>query len=220
MDHHLVCKGDTYPAQLLYQKLADMACERITAGIVRQYVGERPVMPLLDAYNPVGSTAHVNFTTSRTLRWRTDPRKCHLNWVICDSNWEAEFCRAVEEHPRVHSYVKNHSLGFEVPYRIGSSARKYRPDFIVRVDDGNGPDDLLNLIVEIKGRRGEDAKDKASTLRTYWVPAVNHLGEYGRWAAAEFQDPFGMETDLDAVVRAQLSQLLDETSTVEAANAG
>jgi type III restriction enzyme len=128
--------------------------------------------------------------------------------VICDSNWEAEFCRAVEEHPRVHSYVKNHSLGFEVPYRMGSSARKYRPDFIVRVDDGNGPDDLLNLIVEIKGRRGEDAKEKASTLRTYWVPAVNHVGEYGRWAAAEFQDPFEMETDLAAAIRGQLDAAL------------
>ncbi len=34
LDDHLVCKGGTYPAQLMYQELADMACERITAGIV------------------------------------------------------------------------------------------------------------------------------------------------------------------------------------------
>jgi type III restriction enzyme len=209
MENHLVCKGGTYPAQLIYQALADMACERITAGIVLKYADERPVLPLLDAYNPVGSTAHVNFTTSRTLRWRTDPRKCHLNWVICDSNWEAEFCRAVEEHPRVHSYVKNHSLGFEVPYRMGSSARKYRPDFIVRVDDGNGPDDLLNLIVEIKGRRGEDAKEKASTLRTYWVPAVNHLGDHGRWAAAEFTDNWAIESDLKETIDAEVDRIIE-----------
>jgi type III restriction enzyme len=211
MENHLVCKGNTFPAQLIYQALADMACEKITAAIVREYVGERPVLPLLDPYNPTGSTAHVNFTTSRTLRWRTDPRKCHLNWVICDSNWEAEFCRAVEEHPRVHSYVKNHSLGFEVPYRMGSSARKYRPDFIVRVDDGNGPDDLLNLIVEIKGRRGEDAKEKASTLRTYWVPAVNHLGDHGRWAAAEFTDNWAIESDLTATIEAEVGRIIDAT---------
>ena len=33
LDGYLVCKGGTYPAQLKYKMLADMACERITAGI-------------------------------------------------------------------------------------------------------------------------------------------------------------------------------------------
>jgi type III restriction enzyme len=32
LDTCLVCKGGTYPAQLMYQELADMACERITAA--------------------------------------------------------------------------------------------------------------------------------------------------------------------------------------------
>ncbi len=32
LDTCLVCKGGTYPAQLMYQELADMACNRITAG--------------------------------------------------------------------------------------------------------------------------------------------------------------------------------------------
>ena len=32
--------------------------------------------------------------------------------------------------------MKNHSLGFEVPNRSGSESRKYRPDFIVQVEDG------------------------------------------------------------------------------------
>ena len=41
---------------------------------------------------------------------------------------------------------------------------------IVLVDDGHGPDDLLHLIVEIKGYRREDAKEKKSTMDTYWVP--------------------------------------------------
>ena len=30
LDTCLVCKGDTYPALLMYQELADMACNRIT----------------------------------------------------------------------------------------------------------------------------------------------------------------------------------------------
>jgi type III restriction enzyme len=61
LDTCLVCKGGTYPAQLMYQELADMACERITAGITRALVGERPIKALLDPYNPTGSTIHVTF---------------------------------------------------------------------------------------------------------------------------------------------------------------
>jgi type III restriction enzyme len=73
----------------------------------------------------------------------------------------------------VRAYVKNHNLGLEVPYRYGSEMRKYIPDFIVLVDDGHGDDDLLHLIVEIKGYRREDAKEKKSTMDTYWVPKLN-----------------------------------------------
>ena len=157
LDSYLTCKGDTYPAQLMYQELADMACERITAAITQAEQGKRPIKALLDPYNATGTTRHVNFNTSKTERWETNgpPPKCQVNWVILDSDWEAEFCRVAERHPRVQAYVKNHNLGFEVPYRYGSETRKYRPDFIVKVDDDHGPDDLLNLIVEIKGYRGD-----------------------------------------------------------------
>jgi type III restriction enzyme len=193
LDTCLVCKGGAYPAQLMYQELADMACERITAGITRSFLGERPIKAALDPYNPAGSTLHVNFNTSKRDRWQTDARRCHINWVVLDSDWEAEFCRVAESHPRVRAYVKNHSLGLEVPYRYGSESRTYRPDFIVQVDDGHGDDDPLNLVVEIKGYRREDAKEKKSTMETYWIPGVNHLGAYGRWAFAEFTEVYEIE---------------------------
>ena len=192
LDTCLVCKGRTYPAQLMYQELADMACERIFAAITREGIGQRPVKAVLDPYNPIGSTAHVHFNTTKTRRWQTDARRCHLNYIVLDSDWEAEFCRVVESHPRVKAYVKNHNLGLEVPYRSGSQPRTYRPDFIVLIDDGNG-DDLLHLIVEIKGFRREDAKDKKATMDTYWVPGVNHHGDCGRWAFAEFVDVYEVE---------------------------
>ena len=60
---HLVCKGGTYPAQLMYQSLADTACERITRGIVARHLEERPVQAVLDPYNPIGSTMHIVGTT-------------------------------------------------------------------------------------------------------------------------------------------------------------
>jgi type III restriction enzyme len=105
-----------------------------------------------------------------------------------------------ESHPRVRAYVKNHNLGFEAPYRHGSENRRYRPDFIVLIDDGHGADDLLRLVVEIKGFRGEDAKDKKTAMETYWVPGVNRLGAYGRWAFAEFTDMFSMERNFDETI--------------------
>lgn len=207
LDRCLVCTGGTYPAQLLYQELADMASERITAAITRSLVGERPIKAMLDAYNPSGSTAHVNFNTAKTSRWQTDARRCHLNWVILDSDWEAEFCRVVEAHPRVQAYVKNHNLGFEIPYRYGSQLRHYRPDFIVLVEDGSGG--LLHLIVEIKGYRREDAKEKKATMENYWVPGVNNLGSYGRWAFTEFIDVWEMQDNFAKEVEAGFGEMIE-----------
>jgi type III restriction enzyme len=216
LDGYLVCKGGTYPAQLKYKMLADMACSKIIAGINRRFVGERPIKAVLDPYNPTGSTMHVNFNTSKTLRWKTDARRSHINWVVLDSNWEGEFCRVAEAHPRVRTYVKNQNLGLEVPYRYGSETRKYLPDFIVRVDDGHGDDDLLNLIVEIKGYRREDAKEKKSTMDTYWVPGVNHLGTHGRWAFAEFTEVYQIEADFEAKVEGEFNKMI-ESVTVQTA---
>ena len=209
LDTCLVCKGDTYPGLLMYQELADMACNKITAAITRQFLGERPIKALLDPYNPTGSTSHVRFNTSKPDRWETRADLCHVNWAVLDSSWEREFCRVVESHPKVKAYVKNHGLGFEVPYRLGSQQRKYLPDFVVKVDDGHGPDDLLNLIVEIKGYRGEDAVEKKATMDTYWVPGVNHLGSYGRWAFAEFTEVYQIASDFAATVDNEFNKIIE-----------
>lgn len=219
LDTCLVCKGGTYPAQLMYQELADMACNRITAAITRQFLGERPIKALLDAYNHTGSTRHVRFNTSRADRWETigPPPKNHVNWVVLDSDWEAEFCRVAESHTKVIAYTKNHNLGLEVPYRYGSENRKYLPDFIVKVDDGHGPDDPLHLIVEIKGYRREDAKEKKATMDTYWVPGVNHLKSYGRWAFAEFSDIYQIGTDFEARVKAEFGKMIESKLAKEVA---
>jgi type III restriction enzyme len=210
LDSHLECQGGTYPAQLMYQELADMACERIYQGIVTELYGEESIKALLDPYNPRGSTQFVNFTTSRKLRWKTSPLRCHINWAVCDSDWEIELCRVLESHPRVRAYTRNQSLGFEVPYLCGSSPRRYLPDFIVLVDDGRGEDDLLHLVLEVKGYRGEDAKDKKNTMDGYWVPGVNNLGSYGRWAFAEFTNVYAMQDDLDAKITESLDKTIVE----------
>ncbi|HET7314173.1 MAG TPA: hypothetical protein VFJ08_07455 [Salinisphaera sp.] len=211
IDECLTCKGGTYPAQLLYREIGKRACEKITAAITRTMASEtRPIKAILAPYNPVGTTAHVGFNTSRTERYETSADKCHIDWVILDSGWEAEFCRVAESQPRVLAYVKNHNLGFDVPYRLAGEARTYRPDFIVVVDDGNGANDPLNLVVEIKGYRGEDAAAaKKDTMDSYWVPGVNHLASFGRWAFVEFGGVYEMQDDFAEQVEARFEAMID-----------
>ena len=146
------------------------------------------------------NTSTLKLVYDKTHRYRTDARRCHVNWVILDSDWEAEFCRVAESHPRVRAYVKNQGLGLEVPYRSGSATRTYVPDFIVLLDDGRG--DPLPLIVEIKGYRREDAKAKKETMETYWIPGANNLRAYGRLAFAEFTAVYDMQSDFAAMVEA------------------
>jgi type III restriction enzyme len=112
----------------------------------------------------------------------------------------------------VRAYVKNHNLGMEVPYRYGSETRRYLPDFIVLVEDGHGDDDLLHLIVEIKGYRREDAKEKKATMETYWVPGVNNNGRYGRWAFAEFTDVYQIQADFKAKVQSEFDKMIESVS--------
>jgi type III restriction enzyme len=213
LEHHLECRGNTYEAQLLYLQLADMACERIAAGITRAYLTERPVLAVLDPWVPDGSSRVVNFPSTKIdSAWQTDARRCHVNYVIYDSEWEAELCRVLESHPKVHSYVKNAGLYFEVPYLYANQTHKYFPDFIVRVDDGHGPDDLLNLVVEVKGYRGEQAKEKCATMQTYWVPGVNNLGTHGRWAFCELTELFAIEPDFKQKVEQAVDKMVRETT--------
>src|SRR3989442_13067992 len=126
--------------------------------------------------------------------------------------------------PRVP--VAENIPGDEMPYRYGSEIRKYLPDFIVLVDDrptpslrqasSHGPDDLLHLVVEIKGYRREDAKEKKSTMETYWVPGVNNLKQYGRWAFAEFTAVYQIESDFKAKVESEFNKMIASATTMRA----
>jgi type III restriction enzyme len=188
-------------ASVLYPDLAELACEKIYLACTRAQPDGGRIKAVLDPYNPKGSTGHVNFTTTKTV-YVTDPRKCHVSHVVCDGaagHWEAEMARVLETHPAVEAYVKNQGLGFEVPYRDGSVARRYQPDFIVRLrPEGAEP---LNLVIETKGFRGVDAELKAETMKERWVPGVNNLGGFGRWAFAELRSVHTFEAEFAELVR-------------------
>ena len=197
-----VASGGTKAGMLTYASVASRAAELIYMAILHQGEagGPQRVKAVLDPYNPAVLTDHVQFITSKTALWQTDPGRCQINYVVGDSQWELEFAQVVERHPRTLAYIKNQALGFEVPYLAGSEARRYLPDFIVKLDDGHGPDDPLMLVVEIKGERDIDDQIKAETMRTLWVPGVNNLGDFGRWNFIELRDAFNMDQDYKAAV--------------------
>lgn len=188
-----------------YLEIKNQAAERIFLACQRYEHGPSRIKAILDPYNPKSSTRFVNFTTSKDT-YATDARRSHVSHVVCDSTWEAELARVLETHPRVTAFVKNQGLGFEVPYRDGSTPRRYIPDMIVRLDIGAS--EPLNLILETKGYRKGDAQLKAETMKTMWVPGVNNIGTFGRWQFAEFTDVFEIE--------AGFARLVEELSTAEA----
>jgi type III restriction enzyme len=191
---YLTAKGAPMGA-ILYTELADKAAELIFMACQRATSGDKRIKAILDSYNPAGSSRHVAFNTTKDVRIAD---KSHVSHVVLDSGWEAELARVLERHPAVLAYVKNQGMQFDVPYRDGAVPRRYAPDFIVRLDDGG--DEPLNLILEVKGFRGQDAKLKAETMKTLWVPGVNALGVYGRWAFAEFTEQFAIQEKFDALV--------------------
>lgn len=108
--------------------------------------------------------------------------------------------QALETLAGVRSYVKNQGLGFPIPYTLNGEEHQYLPDFIVRIDDGHGADDLLNLIVEVTGEAKKDKAAKTATARTLWVPAINAHGGFGRWAFVEVTDPWDAQNTIRAVL--------------------
>ena len=69
------------------------------------------------------------------------------------------------------------------------------------MDDGAGADDLLHLVLEVKGER--DAKDDAKhdTMQKLWVPAVNGTGRYGRWSFLRLDGPYGIADSIQLHIR-------------------
>ena len=216
---YLICQEGTYPAQLLHRMVSDMAAERIRAAITNSIQrnaleGERRIKATVDPYAPTGTTHSINFSTTAPLyvhpsQWQTEKRlrmetredKCHINLAVCDSSWELDFCKILESHPQVISYVKNQGLGLGVPYRMQDLSRTYVPDFIALINDGNGRNDPLHLVIETKGYRGEDAVAKATALTSYWVPGVNNMRHFGRWDFMELISKDTMKQDFAEFVK-------------------
>jgi type III restriction enzyme len=194
-------KDNTFPQMLLLTQIAHEAADKIYHSIVKGDQGEKTLRPILKPYDTVGSTRHVDFDTTKPT-YQTDPAKCHVSHVVADTKtWEQKMAQALEDMAEVRAYVKNHNLGFTIPYTFEGHERQYIPDFIVRVDSGRGDEDFFNMIIEISGEVRKDKAQKVATARDLWVPSVNNHKSFGRWAFAEVTDPWSAQKTIRAAVR-------------------
>lgn len=135
--------------------------------------GEAPEIPLYETSRGPGSTADVDFWTSR------EPRqilRSHLNYVVPDTTkWEQQAAYYIDAHPLVDASVKNAGLGFAIPYFHNGQMHDYVPDFIIRLKR----DPPVHLVLETKGYDPLADVKKAAAER--WVAAVNAETSYGQW---------------------------------------
>ena len=183
-------KDNTFPQLLLLIEFAHDASDRIYKAIVASTDGTAALKPIPHPYDTIGSTRYVDFDTTRP-GFTTRADKCHISHVVADTDsWEQKMAEALENMPEVIRYVKNHNLGFTIPYTVNGEEKNYIPDFIACIDDGRGQNDLLNLIVEVTGEKKKDKAAKVATARALWVPAINNHGGFGRWTFIEVTDPW------------------------------
>ncbi len=194
MEQCVTCKDDTFPQLLLLNRHAHDAADRIYRAIPSATPGESVLKPVLKPYDLWGSTKFVDFdTTKPTYATRVD--KCHLSHVVADTtSWEQKVAQSLESMDEVYAYVKNQNLNFTIPYSLDGEERQYHPDFFVRINDGHGTEDLLNLIVEVSGQQKRDKAAKVSTAINLWIPAVRNHGGLGRWEFIEVDDPWNVKS--------------------------
>jgi type III restriction enzyme len=146
---------------------------------VRQENTER-LTPVFDRDHPIRSTGKMRtWYTGKPCELTC---RSHINVCVYDSTWEASDSFVLDDSDAVAAWVKNDHLGFEVLYVYRGVVRKYRPDFLVRLKNGD------MLVLETKGQDTEQDRVKRRYLDE-WTQAVNAHGAFGRWRPAVAHHP-------------------------------
>ena len=184
---YVVLKDKMVIGYLTVGQYLDGALTKIQHGIVSDNVSDqanKKLLPVLAPYDTLGSTRYVDFQTTKPVQ---ETVKSHLNYVVADTEeWEQGVAKKLEQMPEIISYVKNQHLGFSIPYEHQGIGHGYYPDFIASVEMSDKS--VLNLLIEVTGKKDDKKAMKIKTAREFWVPAVNNEGSFGKWAILEIQD--------------------------------
>ena len=163
-----------------------------------QFHNTESLEPVFDRDHPIRSTGNM-------ATWYTG-KPCHLadhshiNMCVYDSTWEASEAFELDHNPLVDAWVKNDHLGFEVLYVYRGVVRKYRPDYIIRLESGS------MLVLETKGQPDEQSHSKRRALEQ-WTQAVNRHGGFGRWSADVSYNPGDIKDILAKHEKAEVGKL-------------
>jgi type III restriction enzyme len=183
-----------HPSELGLQTYVHRIVERLRDSIEPDdHKGEPPLMPVLNRYKPMGTTAEVDFRTNRPC---FPTAFSQINQVVADTaTWEQSGAFRIELAARrgiVRAYAKNDHLGLLIPYEYFNIQHNYQPDYLVRLSSG------VTLLLEIKGFEDNQMKAKHDAARR-WTSAVNNWGQLGRWHMHVCRNPQILEKELAAI---------------------
>jgi len=154
------------------------------------------ITPVFNTDNPIRSTGDMG--TWYTGKPCEPTKRSHINFCVFDSRWEATEAFELDRNPNVEAWVKNDHLGFEILYIFKGVVQKYRPDFLIRLKDGN------YLVLETKGQDTQQDKTKREFLDE-WVRAVNQHRGFGNWQWAVSTHP----SDVGGILREATAKSLE-----------
>jgi len=189
-----------HPCELGLEKYVMRMVERLRDSILPDTAeGEPPLVPILNRYKPIGTTADVDFKTVRPCH---GTQRSHINQVVLDTDtWESAAAFRLEilaQRGIISCYARNDHLGLVIPYEYQGVFHGYEPDFIVRLSNG------LLVLLEIKGFIDEQTRAKHAAARK-WVTAVNNWGEQGKWEFHECLDPQTLESEMGTLASARVA---------------
>lgn len=145
------------------------------------------ITPVFDSDNPIRSTSQMK--TWYTGRPCEATKKSHINLCVFDSTWEASEAFELDRNENVVSWVKNDHLGFEIHYVFKGIVKKYRPDYLLKLVNGE------YLVLEVKGEDSQENRTKREFLDE-WVKAVNSHGGFGLWKWSVSKNPSDLKSIL------------------------
>ncbi|MEC3978200.1 restriction endonuclease [Amycolatopsis sp. H20-H5] len=204
---HRVVQADGYDLGYLMTitEAQTEAAEKIWEAISRAADRRGRLRPMLNRFNPKGSTADVYFHTRKAAVTADKSEVTHVTLDGRDGNtWEQLLAAELELNPNVSSYVKNDHLGFTIPYVHKGRSHDYFPDFLVRLRPVEGEPFDRMLIVEVSGSRKSPGPTqvKATTARESWCASVNNHAGFGRWGYIEMHDPLTFKVHLTEAIQA------------------
>lgn len=208
----LVGESDPVYKRLVKYEPIQAVVESINRGIIAHAAEHDRVLPVLNHYNPQGSTAHVFGHTAKNT-WAT--KKSHVNLVVADTDtWEQIAAKTLEKLPQVESYVKNAFLGFAIPYIANGKERDYLPDYLIRLRTPKLRS--ANLLLEITGLN-KDKELKRWYVRERWLPAVNNARDklgLAPWYFEEITDIENIKPALEKAIKRIVEEIDAAPDTV------